>query len=198
MFDAMLNSAVRQKCLLLLAYDLVNGEPEILVDSDRFKNQAWDRFGVAARVQRQDLLALSRQRLVRITGSTFGHPDIAITQRGVEAAQEFQIDQRRAPKRLQAACNDLLDWLYLESAAKSRGIEIGGFLAESIGHLGLKYSAPEVHEALNWLMVEGFVAEGFEPSLRRLTRQGFDSIESGMSVNEYLTAVRADRATYPS
>lgn len=196
--DAMMNPAVRQKCLLLLAYDLVDGEPELIVDSDRFKKQAWDRFGVAVRDQSQDLLALSRQRLVRITGSTFGRPDIVITQRGIEAAQEFQIDQRREPKRLQAACNDFLDWLYVESAAKSRGIEIDGFLGESIGHLGLKYSAPEVHEALSWLMVEGFVAGGSEPSLRALTRQGFDSIESGMSVNEYLTAVRADRATYPS
>lgn len=198
MLDAVLDPFVRQRCLLLLAYDLVDGEPERVVDSDRFKNQAWDRFGVTARVQRQDLLALSRQRLVRITGFTLGRPDIAIMQRGIEAAQEFQIDQRREPKRFQAACNDLLDWLYVESAAKSRGIEIGRFLAESVGHLGLKYSAPEVHEALSWLMVEGFVAEGSEPSLRRLTSQGFDSIGSGMSVNEYLAAARADRATYLS
>lgn len=198
MLDVMLNPYVRQRCLLLLAYDLVDGEPELVVDSDQFKHQALDRFGVTARVQRQDLLALSRQRLVRITGSTFGRPDIAIMQRGIEAAQEFQMDQRREPKRHQAACNDLLDWLYVESAAKSRGIEIDGFLAESVGHLGLKYSAPEVHEALNWLVVEGFVAEGSKPSLRALTRLGFDSIESGMSVSEYLTAVRSDRASSPS
>ncbi|MDQ0733084.1 hypothetical protein [Arthrobacter sp. B1I2] len=196
--DTTLSPAVRQKCLLLLAYDLVNGEPELVVDSDRFKNQAWDRFGVTTRVQRQDLLALSRQRLVRIAGSAFGRPDIAITQRGIEAAQEFQIDQRREPKRFQAACNDLLDWLYVEPTAKAQGIEIDEFLAESVGHLGLKYSAPEVHDALNWLVVEGFVAEGSKPSLKRLTRQGFDSIESGISVNEYFAAVRADRATYPS
>jgi hypothetical protein len=198
MLDAMMNPAVRQKCLLLLAYDLVDGESEVVVDSHRFKNQALNRFGVTARVQRQDMLALSRQRLARITGSTFDHPDIAITPRGIEAAQEFQMDQRRQPKRFQAACNDLLDWLYVEPAAKSRGIEIDGFLAQSVGHLGLKYSAPEVHEALNWLMVEGFVAEGAEPSLRALTRQSFDSIESGMGVNEYVTAVRCDRATSPS
>lgn len=198
MLDAMLNPFVRQRCLLLLAYDLVDGEPELVVDSDRFKNQALDRFGVIARVQRQDLLALSRQRLVRITGSTFGRPDIAITQRGIEAAQEFQIDQRRQPKRFRAACNDLLDWLYVESAAKSRGIEIDGFLAESVGHLGLKYAAPEAHEALNWLVVEGFVAEGSVPSLRTLTRQGFHSIESGMSVHEYLAAARTGHANSPS
>lgn len=198
MLDAMLNPAVRQKCLLLLAYDLVDGEPERLVDSSRFKQQAWDRFGVAVRLQRQDTLALSRQRLVQITGSTFGRPDITITQRGVEAAQDFQIDQRRQPKRFQTACNDFLDWLYVESSAKSQGIEIDGFLAESIGHLGLKYSAPEVHEALNWLMVEGFVEVGSKPSLRALTRQGFDSIESGMSVNEYLNVVRSDSAKNPS
>jgi hypothetical protein len=88
----------------------------------------------------------------------------------------------------------LLDWLYVESAAKSRGIEFRGFLAESVGHLGLKYSAPEVHDALNWLIDEGFVAEGAESSLRALTRQGFDSIESGMSVNEYYTALLTHRA----
>ncbi|WP_018773953.1 hypothetical protein [Arthrobacter sp. 131MFCol6.1] len=198
MLDAMMNPAVRQKCLLLLAYDLVDGEPESVVDPERFTNQAWDRFGVTVRVQRQDLLALARQRRVRLSGFTVGGPDFFITQRGIEAAQEFQIDQRREPKRFQAACNDLLDWLYVESAAKSRGIEIDRFLAASVGHLGLKYSAPEVHEALSWLMVEGFVTEGAEPSLRALTRQGFDSIESGMSVNEYVTAVRSDRATSPS
>lgn len=198
MLDAMMNPAVRQKCLLLLACDLVDGEPETVVHPDRFTNQAWDRFGVTVRVQRQDLLALSRQRRIRLSGFTVGGPDFVITQRGIEAAQEFQIDQRREPKRFQAACNDLMDWLYVESAAKSRGIEIDGFLAESLGYLGLKYSAPEVHEALNWLIVEGFVAEGAETSLRALTRQGLDSVESGMSVNEYLTAIRTGHAKSPS
>lgn len=92
----------------------------------------------------------------------------------------------------------MLDAMLTPAVRQRCLFEIDGFLAESVAYLGLKYSAPEIHEALDWLVIEGFVGEGSEPSLGALTRQGFDSIESGMSVNEYLTAVRSDRATSPS
>lgn len=198
MLDSLPGPAVRQNCLVMLAYDLVDGEPERIVDSDRFKNQPRDRFGATISVQKQDMLALSRLRRVRISGFTVGDPDFIITQQGIDAAQEFQNDQSREPNRFQGACNDLLDWLYVESAARSHGTEIDGFLSESVEHLGLKYSAPEVHEALNWLVVEGFVAKGAEPSLRAFDATGLGSFVSGISVNKYLTDVRSGRATSPS
>lgn len=106
MLAPMTDAAVRQSCLLLLAYDLADGRADVGVSFEKFKHQAWDRLSVSHRVQRHDLVALSRPRFVLIYGMAAGLPEFEITPRGTDRAEAFQLEQRRQPARFASACTE--------------------------------------------------------------------------------------------